>query len=132
MRLPNLVPDEYRSVAKRLRALRLAQRDADDLGLAERARWAYVIELDDAVGERPDGSPRWVYVGETGLMPEERFAQHASGYKASKWVRRFGVRLRPDLYQDQPVLRTVSESTAYEGWLFAWLAASGYPVKGGT
>lgn len=132
VRLPNLVPDEYRTVAKRVRALRLAQRDADELGLSERARWGYVIELHEAVGERLSGSPAWVYVGETALTPEERFAQHLEGYKASRWVRRFGVRLRPDLYLDQPVLRTALESTAYEAWLFAWLVASGYPAKGGT
>ena len=39
-----------------------------------------------------------VYVGMTGLTPEERFANHKQGIKAASVVRRFGVRLLPELY----------------------------------
>jgi len=38
-----------------------------------------------------------VYVGSTGIDPEERFAQHKKGYKASKYVKKFGTCLRLDL-----------------------------------
>ncbi len=38
-----------------------------------------------------------LYVGETSCDPDLRFDQHKSGYRASRWVRRFGVRLLPDL-----------------------------------
>ena len=39
-----------------------------------------------------------VYVGMTGLQPEERFANHKRGYRASRLVKKYGVRLRPRLY----------------------------------
>ena len=39
-----------------------------------------------------------VYVGMTGLEPEERFANHKAGVKAASVVRRYGLRLMPELY----------------------------------
>ncbi|REJ46850.1 MAG: hypothetical protein DWQ53_09835 [Microcystis flos-aquae DF17] len=38
-----------------------------------------------------------LYVGMTGLTPIERFRNHKAGHKASKWVRKFGVGLLPQL-----------------------------------
>ncbi|HEY0437242.1 MAG TPA: hypothetical protein VGC92_11405 [Phenylobacterium sp.] len=38
-----------------------------------------------------------LYVGETSRDPDVRFDQHKAGYKASRWVTRFGVLLIPDL-----------------------------------
>ena len=68
----------------------------------------YVVELDSAVlSERrfvernPDyreGSP-CVYIGMTFRTPEERFEQHKSGYKAAKYVRKYGKRLKPRQYR---------------------------------
>ena len=40
-----------------------------------------------------------LYVGETTLDPDLRFGQRKAGYKASRHVRRFGVRLLPQLFQ---------------------------------
>lgn len=40
-----------------------------------------------------------LYVGETSRDPDMRFDQHKTGYKASRWVNRFGVRLLPDLVE---------------------------------
>lgn len=45
-----------------------------------------------------------LYVGSTGLTPEERFQKHKAGVKASKWVRRSGVGLLPALYRHLNVL----------------------------
>jgi predicted GIY-YIG superfamily endonuclease len=39
-----------------------------------------------------------VYVGMTGLTPEERFANHKAGIKAAAVVKRYGLRLLPELY----------------------------------
>ena len=39
-----------------------------------------------------------VYVGMTGLTPEERFAKHKAGIRANRYVQRFGLRLLPKLY----------------------------------
>ena len=39
-----------------------------------------------------------VYVGLTGLLPDQRFANHLQGIKSSPLVRRYAVRLLPELY----------------------------------
>jgi len=124
------VSAEVRATAKARRRYLQARSDADGQGRVERSYWAYCIELEDAAGERPPGHP-WVYVGQTSSTPEERFEQHLAGYKPSPKVRRFGVRLRPDLYRDQPILRSSAEALGYEDWLARSLAANGWPVKGG-
>ena len=67
----------------------------------------YVIALDDAVWNiatfrkaNPDyqlGQP-FVYVGMTGLDPDVRFDKHMAGIQSNRYVRRFGLRLLPQLY----------------------------------
>jgi hypothetical protein len=39
------------------------------------------------------------YVGSTGMSPTMRFINHQRGYKGNRFVKRYGVRLRPDLYE---------------------------------
>jgi hypothetical protein len=39
-------------------------------------------------------------VGSSARSPEERFEQHLRGYKSARLVKRFALRLRPDLYED--------------------------------
>ena len=39
-----------------------------------------------------------VYVGMTGLTPEERFRKHKRGIRANRYVERYGERLLPGLY----------------------------------
>ena len=67
----------------------------------------YVIELDPAVlniarfrNSNPDRDMTrpCVYVGMTGLSPEQRFAKHKAGIRANRYVERFGLRLLPGLY----------------------------------
>ena len=60
----------------------------------------YVIELDPAAGKRRDPRLPWLYVGSSARAPEKRFEQHRSGYKSARLVKRFALRLRPDLYED--------------------------------
>ena len=68
----------------------------------------YVVLLDPAVGklrkvraENPKRDPKkpCVYVGMTGLTPEERFANHKAGIKDAPLVKRYGIRLLTDLYE---------------------------------
>jgi len=40
-----------------------------------------------------------VYVGMTGLTPDERFDKHKAGLKANRFVQRYGERLLPSLYE---------------------------------
>jgi hypothetical protein len=68
----------------------------------------YVIRLDDAVlknrrfrAANPGyvkGAP-CVYVGATGLAPEERFANHKAGHKANWYAHTYGDVLLPDLFE---------------------------------
>ena len=67
----------------------------------------YVIELDARIlnhGRFRQANPDrdllkpCVYVGCTGLTPEERFAKHKAGIRANKYVQKYGVRLLPRLY----------------------------------
>jgi hypothetical protein len=67
----------------------------------------YVVLLDVAVRDvssvraaNPNARPEkpCVYVGMTGLDPEQRFANHKSGVKSATVVRRYGIRLLPSLY----------------------------------
>ena len=68
----------------------------------------YVIRLDEAVlknrrfrAANPGyvkGSP-CIYVGATGLSPEERFTNHKSGHKANWYAHTYGDALLPELFQ---------------------------------
>ena len=75
---------------------------------------------------------RWgLYVGETSRDPDIRFDQHKTGYKASRWVNRFGVRLLPDLVGHLSPLRRW-EAVELEAALAEELARGGVPwVAGG-
>jgi predicted GIY-YIG superfamily endonuclease len=77
-------------------------------GIRSRHRHSvYVIELDPAIYNsarfrkaNPDHdlTKPCVYVGCTGLTPEQRFEKHKAGIRANKFVQRFGMRLLPKLY----------------------------------
>ena len=68
----------------------------------------YVVELSKRVLEEPrfrranpdylPGMPCF-YVGMTGLSPDERFDKHKAGIQANRFVREYGLRLRPDLFE---------------------------------
>jgi predicted GIY-YIG superfamily endonuclease len=49
----------------------------------------------------PDHDPAkpCYYVGMTGLAPDDRFDKHKAGIKSNKFVRLYGVRLLPELYE---------------------------------
>jgi hypothetical protein len=68
----------------------------------------YVVELSDRVWNEPafrKANPDWqlgqpfVYVGMTGLDPDLRFDRHKAGVQANRFVRDYGVRLLPALYE---------------------------------
>ena len=99
----------------------------------------YVVLLDPAVArfrnlrsENPDRDPAkpCVYVGMTGLTPEERFANHKRGDKASSIVRRFGVRLLPELYAHLNPM-PFAAAAVMERELAEDLRNAGYTVTGG-
>ena len=66
----------------------------------------------------------------SGLAPEERFANHKAGIKAASVVKRYGIRLLPDLYAHLNPMPY--EATAQmERDLAEDLRRAGYTVTGG-
>jgi predicted GIY-YIG superfamily endonuclease len=68
----------------------------------------YVVELSRGVlyerkfqKANPNYNPErpCVYVGMTGLDPDVRFDKHKAGIQSNRYVREYGVRLLPALYQ---------------------------------
>ena len=68
----------------------------------------YVIELDNTAHHHktfrkhnPTVSPDTpcFYVGQTALSPKTRFENHQKGHKSCRLVKKYGKRLRPDLYR---------------------------------
>lgn len=68
----------------------------------------YVIELSKAVlyeSRFRKANPAYVtglpclYVGMTGLDPDVRFDKHKAGIQSNRFVREFGLRLLPELYE---------------------------------
>lgn len=95
-------------------------------------RWyhVYVVELRPLPGRGPS-----VYVGSSGLSPRDRFRHHmdpdAGDERAgSRHVRRRGVRLRPDLCEGVPPLRTRKEAKLAEQRLASRLERRGFIVYG--
>jgi hypothetical protein len=68
----------------------------------------YVVELSDRVWNEASfrkANPDWqlgnpfFYVGMTGLDPDLRFDKHKAGIQANRFVREYGLRLLPHLYE---------------------------------
>jgi predicted GIY-YIG superfamily endonuclease len=112
-------------LAKAVRAARSLR--ATTRGEAGAKHSVYVILLHDPRRAQPWG----LYVGQTARDPDWRFDQHKSGYKASSAVRRFGVRLLPEMVAHLNPLRQW-ESIDLEAALADALRAAGIGwVEGG-
>ena len=99
----------------------------------------YVVQLAPEVArlrrvraENPNRNPAkaCVYVGMTGLAPEERFANHKQGIKSAGVVKRYGVRLLPKLFAHLNPM-PFEAAAAMERDLAEDLRAQGYTVTGG-
>jgi hypothetical protein len=99
----------------------------------------YVILLDPTAGRlrtvraaNPGRDPKkpCVYVGMTGLTPEERFANHKAGTKAASMVKRYGLRLLPELYAHLNPM-PFEAAAQMEMDLAEDLRRAGYTVTGG-
>jgi hypothetical protein len=105
-----------------------------------KTRWSrivYVVDLDSTACRarrtacRGEGCRQLaVYVGETALTAEDRFAQHKAGTKASRWVKQFGLAVNLELSHGLPEFATVGESREAEAALGEKLRAAGYCVYG--
>ena len=115
-----------------LRAARVKQ-------AAQHHHHVYVVLLDPVVArmrkvkaENPDrdAALSCVYVGMTGLLPEQRLANHKAGIKAASLVRRYGIRLMPELYAHLNPM-PFEAATQMEIDLAEDLRRAGYTVTGG-
>jgi hypothetical protein len=123
---------------RRLRPLQTAAAALKDESASLRHN-VYVVLLDPAVAAHPsvqrlnpqrDPAKPCVYVGMTGLDPEERFANHKRGHKSAWTVRKYGLRLLPEMYACfNPMPYQVAAEM--EQGLAADLRAEGYTVTGG-
>ena len=96
----------------------------------------YVIELDEAVLKHKrfrEANPDWkegkgcLYVGMTARTPEERFRQHKAGYRAARFVKKYGRWLRKRLYERENPM-TYEEAGRMERELAHKLRKKGYAV----
>ncbi|HET9160425.1 MAG TPA: hypothetical protein VFN88_07415 [Caulobacteraceae bacterium] len=119
---PSHLPDWYpaaRNAALAFRATTKGQKGAD--------HFVYVALLEDRRRQARFG----LYVGETSRDPDLRFDQHKTGYKASRFVNRFGVCLLPDLFSHLNPMRRW-EAVDLEEALAEAFRAAGVPwVEGG-
>ena len=99
----------------------------------------YVVLLDDAVNAirrvrraNPDRDPAKpsVYVGLTGLDPEQRLENHRLGIRSVSLVQRYGVRLLPELYAHLNPM-PYDAAAQMERDLAEDLRREGYAVMGG-
>jgi len=99
----------------------------------------YVVLLDPAAVRRRavraanpgrDSTKPCVYVGMTGLVPEKRFANHKQGIKAAPVVKRYGLRLLPELYAHLNPM-PYEAAAQMEQDLAEDLRRAGYTVTGG-
>ena len=88
----------------------------------------YVVQLEEV----PGGTGKDVYVGMTGLTPEERYANHKRGKPAGKKiVTKYGVKLLPELYEHLNPLSWEEANKMEKETLPRELMAKGFKVYGG-
>jgi hypothetical protein len=99
----------------------------------------YVILLDNGVAKHPsvrrmnpkrDPTKPCVYVGMSGLPPEHRFENHKHGYKSAWPVRKYALRLMPELYEHLNPM-PFEAAAQMEIDLAEDLRNAGYTVTGG-
>ena len=99
--------------------------------------YVYVIELDPLVADQRkfrDKNPKYikgngcVYVGQSARKPNLRFEQHKEGYRSNKYAKRFGLKLRPDLFEKYNPIPTRKDAEEIEQMLGRELRGRGYGV----
>src|SRR5882757_867001 len=80
--------------------------------------------------KRDPGKP-CVYVGMTGLPVDHRFENHKNGYKSARLVRKYGMRLLPELFEHLNPM-PYEHAVQMEKDLADDLRVQGYAVAGGS
>lgn len=87
----------------------------------------YIVLLKGVNKKRPGYA---LYVGRTARKPDIRFKQHKDGYKASRFVKKHGIRLLPELFEHLNPMSN-AESIELEVNIAAALKQAGVPTYGG-
>ncbi len=97
----------------------------------------YVIELDTPVRGLKrfrEANPRLnplkpcFYVGSTYRTPDERFDQHKKGYKSNNYARKYGLCLRPDVFEAYNPIPSRKDAEELEVYLAERLRQKGHGV----
>lgn len=108
-------------------------------GTSQNHHNVYVVLLDSAAARsgkvlavNPNRDPHkpCVYVGMTGLDPQERFENHKQALKSAAVVKRYGIRLMPELYAHLNPM-PYAAAVRMEQDLAGDLRREGYTVTGG-
>jgi len=99
--------------------------------------YVYVINLDKEVRRSKkfrDYNPKMkrrktcLYVGQTSHDPKIRFQQHKNGYKSNRFVKKYGVKLNPRIYNRYNPIQTRREAELFEQQLAEKLRRKGHGV----
>ena len=102
-----------------------------------RQYFVYVIELEKKVMDIRKfraKNPNYIkgvdclYVGQSSRKPYIRLEQHKEGYKANKYAKYYGIKLRPDLYEKYNPIPTRKDAEEIEVMLGKNLRKQGYGV----
>ena len=105
--------------------------------MSRRSYYVYVISLAPEVLQNTrfrrrnpsaTGSCECLYVGSSVHPPERRFEQHLNGYKSNRFVERYGVELRPRLYDRYNPIDSRGEAEKLERYVAGRLQSQGYAV----
>jgi len=101
---PNRINPSFRQAGKECRSNRKLVKTTKHLKFHHSV---YVVLLESGVAKHPsilrvnpkrDPLKPCVYVGMTGLPVDHRFENHKNGYKSAWVVKKYGLRLMPELY----------------------------------
>lgn len=99
--------------------------------------FVYVIELDEKVAEHQKfriRNPFYIkgngclYIGQSARKPELRFEQHKEGYNSNSYAKKFGLKLRPDIYDKYNPIPTRIDALEIEKMLGERLRKKGVGV----
>jgi len=105
--------------------------------VAAKKYYVYVIELSQEVAsirKFRDRNPHYikgntcVYVGQSSRKPALRMDQHKEGYKSNKYAKKFGLTLRPDLFEKYNPIPTRKDAENIEAMLATQLQKQGLGV----
>ena len=97
----------------------------------------YVIELDKKVliskkfkerNPNLDIRKACYYIGQTTHDPKIRFKQHKTGYKANRFVKKYGIRLEPRIFSKFNPITKRKEAEFIEQWITEKLREKGHGV----